>query len=91
MVLSDLLEIRLNKKGLRYAHILLMNVISIPLIIGWTGMGMALFPLAFFFMKFVQGYTTPFLTRKCIWIYGRVWQFLISPFVIFTLLLLVGN
>ena len=83
--MSNLLKTRLNKKGLRYAPILLMNLITLPLIIGWTIIGMVLFLLAFFFMKFVQGYSTSFLTRKCIWIYGRVWQFMLSPFVIFTL------
>ncbi|MDA3788690.1 MAG: lysophospholipid acyltransferase family protein [Desulfobacula sp.] len=83
--MSNLLKNSLNKKGLRYAHILLMNLITLPLIIGWTIIGMVLFPLAFFFMKFVQGYSSSFLTRKCIWIYGRVWQFMLSPFVIFTL------
>ncbi len=83
--MSNLLKTRLNKKGLRYAHILLMNLIALPLIIGWTIIGMVLFLPAFFFMKFVQGYSTSFLTRKCIWIYGRVWQFMLSWFVIFTL------
>lgn len=65
------------------AYILVMNCIAIPLIILWTAIGMMLFPLGFLFMKLVQGDTISFLTRKCIWIYGRVWQFLLSPFVIF--------
>ena len=91
MYLSDLLENRINKKGLKYTHILLMNVIAIPLIIGWTVIGMVLFPLAFIFMKFIQGYATSFITRKCIWIYGRVWQFILNPFCAFTVQKIQGR
>jgi 1-acyl-sn-glycerol-3-phosphate acyltransferase len=84
MHIYNFLETRLNKKGLRSAHIVLMNLIAIPLTITWTIIGMILFPFAFFFMKYIQRHSTSFLTRKCIWIYGRVWQFLLSTFVIFT-------
>ena len=91
MHLYNLFGNRLNNKALKYAHILLMNCIAIPLTILWTAAGMVLFPFAFLFMKFVQGYSTSFLTRKCIWIYGRVWQFLLSPFVIFAPLKIHGQ
>ena len=91
MYRSNLLENRINKKGLKYAHILLMNLIAIPLIIGWTIIGMFFSPLAFIFMKFIQSYSTTFITRKCIWIYGRVWQFILNPFCIFTLLKTQGQ
>lgn len=83
MYIYNLFENRLNNMILRSAYILLMNCIAIPMIILWTAIGMMLFPLGFLFMRFIQGYATSFLTRKCIWIYGRVWQFLLSPFVIF--------
>jgi len=68
-----------------------MNLIAVPLIIGWTVIGMILFPLAFMFMKFIQGHTTSFITRKCIWIYGRVWQFILSPFCDFSLQRIKGQ
>ncbi|MBU8911974.1 MAG: 1-acyl-sn-glycerol-3-phosphate acyltransferase [Desulfobacterales bacterium] len=68
-----------------------MNFIAFPLIILWTAVGMILFPFAFIFMKIILGYSTSFITRKCIWIYGRVWQFLLSPFVIFTPLKIHGQ
>ncbi|MBU1343537.1 MAG: 1-acyl-sn-glycerol-3-phosphate acyltransferase [Proteobacteria bacterium] len=84
MHLSNLSKKRLNKKVTPYAHILLMNCIAIPLILLWTAVGMALFPFAFLFMKFILGDSTTYLTRQCIWIYARVCQFLLSPFVVFT-------
>ena len=70
---------------------MLMNVIAIPLNIGWVVIGTVLFLPAFFFMKFIQGYSTSFLTRKCIWIYGRVWQFILNPFCIFNLQKIQGQ
>lgn len=91
MYLCNLFENRSNHNVLKQAHILLMNGIAIPLILLWTAAGMALFPLASVFMKFVRGHSTPLLTRKCIWIYGRVWQFLLSPFVVFTPLKIHGQ
>ena len=83
MTLYTLCENRLSNKTIKYTLIVLMNCIAFPLIILWTAAGMVLFPFAFLFMKVFLRYSTSFITRKCIWIYGRVWQFLISPFVIF--------
>ncbi|MCK5163824.1 MAG: 1-acyl-sn-glycerol-3-phosphate acyltransferase [Desulfobacula sp.] len=84
MTLYNLCETKLNNNIIKYSLIVLMNCIAIPLILLWTAAGMVLFPFAFLYMKFVLGYSTSFLTRKCIWIYGRVWQFLLSLFVIFS-------
>lgn len=84
MIRSNILEVGFNKKGIRVVHILLMNMITIPLLIGWTILGIALFPIGFFFMKFIRGYSTLFLTRKCIWFYGKAWQLILSLFCCFT-------
>ena len=91
MYLYHLFENSVDNKGLKYTYLLLMNCIVLPLLFFWTFAGIALFPFAFIFMKFILGYSTSFLTRKCIWIYGRVWQFLLSFFVIFTPLKIHGQ
>jgi 1-acyl-sn-glycerol-3-phosphate acyltransferase len=61
--------------------IFLMNCFILPLLFLWTILGIVLTPIGFFFMKIVLGYSTSFIIRKCIWIYGRVWQVIICPFV----------
>jgi 1-acyl-sn-glycerol-3-phosphate acyltransferase len=63
--------------------IFLMNLILLMLLVGWTFLGIVLFPLAFLFMKYIQGWSAQCLTRKCIWVYGRVWQFITGFFVAF--------
>lgn len=83
MVLYNFYTHRLQNKFSTALFIILMNIVLIPLILLWTVVGIGLFPLCFFFMKFIQGMSTQSLTRKCIWIYGRVWQFLTGFFVIF--------
>jgi len=74
---------RLQNRSGGIVFILLMNLILIPGIILWTLTGLVLFPLVFVFMKYIQGHTTSRITRWCIWIYGKVWQFLSGTFVIF--------
>lgn len=73
----------MNNKVIKSIFIILMNGIAIPLILIWTIVGTMLFPLGFLFMKIILGYSNSFITRKCIWLYGRVWQFLLSFFVVF--------
>jgi len=83
MVLYNFYTHTLQNKFATAIFIILMNLILLPLILLWTVVGIGLFPLVFLFMKFIQGMSTQYLTRKCIWIYGRVWQFLTGFFVIF--------
>lgn len=63
--------------------VVLMNLVSLPLIFMWTITGFLLFPLGFLYMKLFLNYSSVFITRKCIWIYGRVWQKILGPFVQF--------
>ncbi|MCF6249013.1 MAG: 1-acyl-sn-glycerol-3-phosphate acyltransferase [Desulfobacula sp.] len=72
-----------ENRVIRYTLIFLMNCIAMPLILMWTIGGMLLFPVGFLFMKVALGYSIRFIMRKCIWIYGRAWQFLLSLFVVF--------
>ena len=83
MVVYNFFTYKLQKKVGAALFIFMMNLILLPLLVGWTFLGACLFPLAILYMKFVQGSSTRYLTRKCIWIYGRVWQFLTGFFVIF--------
>lgn len=63
--------------------VFLMNLILMPVIILFTAAGLALFPFGFLFMKHLRGMSTSRITRKTIWIYGRVWQFFCRAFVRF--------
>jgi len=69
--------------SLRWIYLILMNVITIPLVLFWTFSGIALFPIAYLYMKIIMGKDTGSITRKCVWIYGRVWHFLLCFFVSF--------
>lgn len=91
MTIYTLCENNINNRTIRYLAIGIMNLIGIPLILFWTITGIFLFPLAFVFMKTILGYSTLYLTRKCIWIYGRVWQWLLSLFVEFVPPVINGN
>lgn len=62
----------------------LMNIVVVPLILAWTLAGVLLFPLGFFFMRLVLKDSTSRATRRCIWIYGRVWQGITGLFVRFS-------
>lgn len=68
---------------LKWLYLFLMNAITIPLVLLWTITGICLFPLAFIFMKYIMGNSTGRITRRCIWIYGRVWQCIFCFFVSF--------
>jgi 1-acyl-sn-glycerol-3-phosphate acyltransferase len=83
MTIYSLCENNMNKKLIRSLFIFLINCIAIPFILIWTIAGGILFPVGFLFMKTILRYSTCFITRKCIWIYARGWQFLFSFFVVF--------
>ncbi len=78
-----LFEKKMSGSALKWIYILFMNLITIPLILFWTLSGIALFPFAFVFMKYIMGDSTGTVTRRCIWIYGRVWQVILCFFVSF--------
>jgi len=63
--------------------LIIMNAFLMTAIVLWTFAGLLLFPLAFLFLKFAAGKSTPWITRWCIWVYGRVWQFYTRLFVTF--------
>jgi 1-acyl-sn-glycerol-3-phosphate acyltransferase len=74
---------KLDSKLLRQLFIFIVNIFIIPCIVLWTFAGILLFPLGLIVMQFFQGYSVSLLTRRCIWIYGRVWKFIFSLFVDF--------
>ena len=82
-MLYDFYKNRLKNRVFRAMFIALMNIIVIFLVSAWTLAGILLFPLGLPLMRFLWGYSSKTVARKCIWIYGRVWQFLLKPFVDF--------
>ncbi|MFA5905940.1 MAG: lysophospholipid acyltransferase family protein [Desulfobacula sp.] len=72
-----------NNRLISGTVIFLMNAFSIPLMILWTMAGTLMFPLGFVFMRVFLRYPGVLITRKCIWIYGRVWQMILGLFVEF--------
>ncbi|MCP3944571.1 MAG: 1-acyl-sn-glycerol-3-phosphate acyltransferase [Desulfobacteraceae bacterium] len=83
MVLYNIYTHKLKSKAARALFIIGMNLIILPVLLFWTLLGIGLFPAAILYMKFIRGWSIQYLTRKCIWIYGRGWQFLTGFFVIF--------
>lgn len=65
------------------AAIILMNLWAYPLLILWTLFGILAFPFLFVFGKFFLHWSADRLTRWVIWLYGRGWLLLMSPFVRF--------
>ena len=65
------------------AAIWAMNVIIYPLLILWTGITILLFPLAYLLWKVITGWSTERIVRHFIWLYGRGWLAMMSPFVEF--------
>jgi 1-acyl-sn-glycerol-3-phosphate acyltransferase len=61
----------------------MMNVSIYPLMLIWTLVGILLFPLGFAIWKLATGWDAARITRHFIWIYGRVWMRLASPFIRF--------
>ena len=91
MTLYDICAGQINRRMMRPGFIFLMNLLAVPALILWTMAGVLLFPVGFVFMRLVMGYSSMLITRKCIWIYGRVWQFFLRPFVTFSPIEIHGN
>ena len=67
----------------RFVIVIIMNIVLYPLMLAWTLVGVMLFPLGYIFMTLVMGRSVLWMTRKCVWIYGRVWQLMVGLFVDF--------
>jgi 1-acyl-sn-glycerol-3-phosphate acyltransferase len=61
----------------------LMTLIVYPLLTLWTLFGIALFPVLFLLWRLVTSWTPGRIMRHFIWLYGRGWMVLVSPFVRF--------
>ena len=65
------------------AIIILMNLWAYPILILWTLFGILVFPLLFVLGRLFLRWSADRLTRWFIWLYGRGWFLLMSPFVRF--------
>ncbi len=63
--------------------VFLMNAVVWPLMVFWTLLGTLLSPLAFLVIRVCTGWQTARTVRVMIWLYGRGWLVLMSPFVRF--------
>ncbi|PLY00944.1 MAG: 1-acyl-sn-glycerol-3-phosphate acyltransferase [Desulfuromonas sp.] len=63
---------------------LLMNLTVYPLIVSWTLLGILIFVPLFVGCKLATGWSNGRIMRLIIWIYGRGWMFIMSPFVRFS-------
>jgi len=63
--------------------IFLMNLTVYPFLILWTLSSIAMFPAAFLVWKAGTRWTAERIVRHFIWIYGRGWIAILSPFVRF--------
>ncbi len=63
--------------------ILLMNLYAIPMIILWTLLGICIFPFAFGIFKVFLQESSALIIRRFVWVYGRIWQVILIPFVRF--------
>lgn len=61
-----------------------MNLTVYPLVALWTLSGILLFPLSFGIWKVVTGWGAGRIMRHFVWIYGRGWIAIMSPFVRFS-------
>ncbi len=64
--------------------VLFMNLWVYPMLVLLTITGIGVFPLLFTIWKVTTGWPTERIVRHFIWIYGRFWIILVSPFVSFT-------
>ncbi|MFA5514747.1 MAG: lysophospholipid acyltransferase family protein [Desulfuromonadales bacterium] len=62
---------------------LLMTLAVYPLLVLWTVVGIALSPLYLLLAKVGAGWPAGRIVRSLIWIYGRGWMLIVSPFVRF--------
>jgi 1-acyl-sn-glycerol-3-phosphate acyltransferase len=61
----------------------LMNLIVFPSILLWTALGIILFPVGFVIWKIITRWDADRIMRQFVWIYGRGWLLIMSPFVRF--------
>ncbi|MCA1794214.1 MAG: 1-acyl-sn-glycerol-3-phosphate acyltransferase [Desulfobacteraceae bacterium] len=76
-------ENRIQNRASHWLIIISMNLLLGLVIFLWTFVGLFLFPFAFGVMRLGKGRNTAWITRWCIWVYGRVWQFFTRLFVTF--------
>lgn len=62
---------------------ILMTIVAYPLIVLWTLVGIICFPLAFGVLKGCTRWTNAKVMRLCVWLYGKGWMLLLTPFVKF--------
>lgn len=62
---------------------MLMTAVVYPLLAVWTVVGIFLSPLLFLLWKGVTRWPTGRIMRHLIWVYGRGWMLIVSPFVRF--------
>ena len=60
-----------------------MNVVAYPAIIVWTVVGIVVFPFCFILWKVSTRWENDRIMRHFVWIYGRGWLCIMSPFVRF--------
>ena len=60
-----------------------MNLTVLPLVLVWTALGIVLFPALFFILRIITRKDTDLVTRQLIWIYGRGWLGIMTPFARF--------
>ena len=70
-------------KGGSKLVLVLMNVWCYGMLVLWTLFGLLIFPLAFVLSLLVLRWSTGRVMRWFIWLYGRGWLLLMSPFVRF--------
>ena len=73
---------RLNK-GIYRVAVVVMNIVVYPAIISWTIVGIIIFPFGFVLCKVFTGWEGDRIMRHFVWIYGRGWLCIMSPFVRF--------
>lgn len=84
MLIRSLYETDMDNRPAKGVATGLMNLVVVPLLLIWTIAGVVIFPLGFLYMRLILKDSTPLATRRCIWIYGRVWQRITGLFVCFT-------
>jgi len=61
--------------------VVVMNGTVIPATIVMTALCICVFPLAFVLFRMGTTWNNALIMRKFVWYYGRIWQWIISPFV----------
>ncbi|MBI9089290.1 MAG: 1-acyl-sn-glycerol-3-phosphate acyltransferase [Desulfobacterium sp.] len=62
-------------------RILVMNLTVIPATVLMTMVCILVFPLVFLLFRLATPWNNALIMRKFVWYYGRIWQWIISPFV----------